>query len=956
MGRAPTEKAPTKTKLVIVACVAALFATLFCCQPAFANESQQAQDSTSSQQATSTTVKVGYYESRNFQEGAEEGQPKSGYGYEYLQRMGSYAGWHFEYEYGTWNDLYQKLVNGEIDMMAGVSRSEQHEEQVLFPYASMLSETFYIYKNVNDPSMSGGDYPSFSGKNIGVTEGSSAKSAFETWKTENNCTANEKPFASMKECYEAFQRGEIDALVSSDNVVNGYTDIQPIEIVGKEAYYLAVSKQRTDLLSQANEVLPILNSLDRSFLVDLQSRYAVDTTVNAYLTPKEQEWTEAHRTLTVGYLNNYLPYCSTESDGSPTGLMVDVVPTILDKIPGNWSPEIEYRAFDNQFDLIDALKNGEVDLAFPVGGETWYAEQQGYLRSSSVASPVMDLVVPQSYNTENMASCIAINRNNAMQLSYVKTYFPNARIVECNTIEDCFTAVKSGRATSTVVNGLRATALLNSEPKLVAIQLPETDDRCFGVASGNGELLQLVNRGVDIVGSDYSTNASYAYTKELFKYTWVDFLRDNWVSALLISMALIALVAFLLVRRFRNLKSQTEHEAAMNKQLEDALAQAESANHAKDMLLRNLSHDIRTPLNGILGAMELNTTAAGSDGAKSSLTKARGASRQLVSLVDDLLEINTIRSGEVKLVEKEFFLADSVDKVMVTEYPFAEAANVHLELQALPSSLRTTKVHGSAEFLRKILANVIDNAVRYNKANGSVFVKADLSQPEDGRAQFTCTVKDTGIGMGEETLKRVSEPFFQADEGARSQYPGSGLGMSIVADLLHMMNGTSDIKSMPGKGTVVTLRIPFAVVCENCDSDAPSKDANGSVAGMHILLAEDNELNREVTQCILQQMGVEVTCACDGAEAVAMFKGSEVGQFDAILMDIMMPVMDGLEAAKAIRALDRADSKVPIIATTAKVTEEDCQAVFAAGMDDHLAKPLEPDALVAALLRHRRAK
>ena len=684
----------------------------------------------------------------------------------------------------------------------------------------------------------------------------------------------------------------------------------------------------------------------------MQSRYAADTSVNTYLTADEQKWVSTHSTLTIGYLNNYLPYCATEADGSPTGLMIDVIPSILDKMPGDWAPELEYRSFDDQADLVAALKNGEVDLAFPVGGETWYAEEMGYLRSSSIASPVMDLVVPESYNPDTMASCIAVNRNNLMQRSYVETNFPDARILECNSIEDCFAAVKSGKATSTVVNGLRATALLNSEAKLMAIQLPETDDRCFGVAAGNGPLLQLVNRGIDIIGSDYSTNASYAYTKSLFKYTWVDFIRDNLVSLVLVALAVVALAVFLAVSRFRKLKSVAQHESQMNRQLEEALKDAEAANHTKDMLLRNLSHDIRTPLNGILGAMDLNANAPDNASAKSSLVKARGASRQLVSLVDDLLEINTLRTGKVQMVEDEFFPAALLSEVVAESADFAKDTEVELSLCAFPSELAGLKVRGCPECVHKVLINVVDNAIRYNKAHGTVQVSASSRPLANEKVQFICTVKDTGIGMSEEDVARMCEPFYQADEGARSIYPGSGLGMPIVSDLLKLMGGTLDVSSAPGSGTTVTVGVPFAVV-ERFAEPSTDKPSASSAEGMRVLLAEDNELNREVTQFMLQRMGVEVDMACDGKEALEVFSASEEGTYDMVLMDVMMPVMDGIASAKAIRQLDRADADVPIIAVTAKVTEEDRRAVLAAGMNAHLAKPLEPEQLKAMLVAHR---
>ena len=943
------ENACSKKKLLALVCVMALLGTLFLPALAFADEPQGSQAEESAQATATTTVKVGYYESRNFQEGAEDGQPKSGYGYEYLQRIASYAGWHCEYEYGTWADLYEKLCNGEIDIMAGVTRTGEHQNQVLFPGSSMLNETFYLYKNSADESIVAGDTESYAGKTVGVASNSSAKTLFEEWLGEHDCAVNVKTYSSSSECLAAFERGEVQAFVSADNIVHDTTDIQSVDIIGREPYYLAISKSRSDLLAQVNKVVPTMNTLDRSFLVNLQSRYATDTSVSAYLSVEEQGWEAAHSTLTVGYLDNYLPYCDTDDDGSPTGFIVDAIPAIIDALPGNWSPEVTYQAFANQNDLLAALKNGEVDLAFPVGGQTWYAENEGYLRSSSVSSPITNLVVPEHYDPETVTSRIAVNRNNLMQQTYVKEHFPDAEIVEYDSIEECLEAVKSGKATGVEVNGLRASALLGSGSKLVAIQLPDTDDRCFGVALGNGPLLELVNRGIDIVGTDYFTNASYSYTKGLIKYTWQDFVRDNWAMLAAIAVLLMGVIAAFAAHRYRTLRKEAAHEAQMNKQLEEALQEAEKANHSKDMLLRNLSHDIRTPLNGILGAMSLNASTADVEQAQKTLAKAKEASRQLISLVDDLLEISTLRAGGSEAAEERFSVAEVLEGSVRPLRPFAQEAEVGLVVKEFSSLLTSAEAKGCSEHVRKIVSNLVDNAVRYNRAGGSVLVDAQLSEPVDGWATLTCVVKDTGMGMSQESVKRLCEPFYQADEGARSEYPGSGLGMAIVADLLRMMNGSMEISSVPGKGTTATVRIPLNLIdaADASDADAPKRT---TVEGMRVLLAEDNELNREVAQLMLEQLGVEVTLACDGKEALETFKASEVGAFDAILMDLMMPVMDGLEATKAIRQLSRPDAQLPIIAATAKVTEEDRRVVFEAGMNAHIAKPLDPETLRAALL------
>lgn len=900
-----------------------------------------------------TTVKVGYYQSRNFQEGAEEGQIKTGYGYEYLQRVASYAGWDCEYEYGTWKELYQKLCAGEIDVMAGVSRAGHNSSEVLFPSASMLNETFYIYKGVNDASIESGNVATLSGKSVGVVSGSSSEVHFDEWLAGNSCGALKKSFSSFDQCKAAYQQGQIDAFVSADNLVYSLSGVQPIEIVGKEPYYLAISKNRPDLLAQANVALPVMNSLDRGFLSELQSRYAADTSVNAFVTPEERSWTQSHLTLTIGYLNNYLPYSATDSDGNPTGLLVDEVAEMLDKLPCDWEPGITYRSFDSQSDLVDALESGEVDLAFPVGGGTWFAEQAGYLRSSPVISPSMDLVVKEPYDSETFASSVAVNRNNLMQRNYAIAHFPDADIIEYNSIEECFAAVKRGDASGTVVNGLRATALLSSEPGLYSVQLPDSDDRCFGVSKGNGPLLELVNRAIAISGVDFGTDASYKYTAGLFKYTWQDFVTDNWATLLVCLLATIVVIVVLAVRRYRTLEATAAHDAQMNKQLEEALRKAEQASHAKDMLLRNLSHDIRTPLNGILGAMGTSIGAANVEEAKASLVRAKDASDHLVSLVDDLLEISTLRSGKVEVAEEDFNLCEVVEEAVSEKRPFAETADVAISVGSLPPK-SSSFVRGSRGYLHKILVNVIDNAVRYNKAGGSVSLEASFEPGEqEGRSLFTCTVSDTGIGMSEEDKNRIFEPFFQADEGARSEYPGSGLGMPIVYELLKIIGGEVEVSSVLGAGTIVKVSVPFQRT-QPPSSPSDAAHAQQGIAGMRVLLVEDNPLNLEVAQCMLEQAGAEVVAARDGKEALELFSQSEEGCYDAILMDLMMPAMNGIEATRAIRALSRKDCMVPILATTAKVTEEDRKAAFAAGMNEHIAKPLDAQRLVAALSKYRK--
>ena len=947
----------------VALCVAFLVACLLVLVPA--GKVALAEESATDVQ----TVRVGYYESHGFLEGAADGVPKSGYGYEYMQRAASYAGWHLEYVYGSWNELYEKLANGEIDMLPGVSRIGTHIDAALFPSVSMLCETFYVYRGVFDDSLAGNDIGSFSGKRIGVVSDSNSEINFDAWYADNGCDAQVVRCASVADMRQAFNAGELDAFVSSDNIAHDFEGVIPVEIVGKEPYYLAISKNRSDLLGKLNDVQSIMNSQDRAFLNELQIRYAADSAASAYLTPAETAWIENTPTLTVGYVNNYLPYCDTDKNGNATGLMVDVLSAALDSLPVAWEPDITFKAFDDQRDLFDALKSGEVDLAFPVGGETWYAEANGFLQSSAVVSPSMELVFCDDRDFSDAAARIAVNKHNLLQQNYVKTYFPDADLVECESITDCLSAVRDGRANGTIVNGLRAGALLNSQTHLVSAQLPASDDRCFGVMQGNGTLLQIINRGLGIIGENYGTNVSYHYTEGLFTYTLGDFVRDNWVAFAVAAAIVAALIVALAVRHFRRMRAENQREIEQNRRLEEALAQAERASKAKDVLLGNLSHDIRTPLNGILGVMDVNASCADDQQVKDNMQKAKRAANQLLCLVDDLLEMSELKSGAVEIGSESFALAPIVDDVLADVCEQAKEAGVSVvcadaaldgcSCSQVPGAaarfLGDAQVIGSPVYVRKVLFNVFDNAVRYNVSGGSVAWSVSLEPAESGRVLFTCTVRDTGEGMSEEYLTRLFEPFSQARATARSLYPGSGLGMPIARSLVELMGGSIDVQSTLGKGTQVVVRIPFSLDQRKGDA-AGARDVRAGVAGMHILLAEDNDLNREITQCVLEREGAKVLLARDGAQALAAFKAAPTGSIDAVVMDVMMPVMNGLEATRAIRGLSRPDAQsVPIIAMTANAFEEDRKKALDAGMNEHLGKPVDSARLIAVLARCRRA-
>lgn len=387
----------------------------------------------------------------------------------------------------------------------------------------------------------------------------------------------------------------------------------------------------------------------------------------------------------------------------------------------------------------------------------------------------------------------------------------------------------------------------------------------------------------------------------------------------------------------------------------ELLERVRHANSAKSEFLSRMSHDLRTPINGIMGMLAiLENSQDDLERQKDCWKKIRVSTEHLLSLVNDVLQVSKLESGRPVNVEEPFDLHAALEDCIMLLSPLAEERGIHLELKA--SNLRHSRVIGNPLHLKQILMNVIDNALKYNHSNGSVFVRAEETDFQNGTVNCCFIVEDTGIGIGEDFKEHIFEPFAQEHQDARTNYNGVGLGMSIVKKLVDRMEGTVKIDSQIGKGSVVQITLPIRV--DETESRQPvneEQDEQGDVAGMRVLLVEDNEINCEIVEYILREAGVEVVTVNNGKAAVDAFAASAVDTFDCILMDLMMPVMSGYEAARVIRSLDRTDAEtVPIVALSANAFEEDVALAKDAGMNEHLAKPMDIHKMFQTMSRLRR--
>ena len=443
----------------------------------------------------------------------------------------------------------------------------------------------------------------------------------------------------------------------------------------------------------------------------------------------------------------------------------------------------------------------------------------------------------------------------------------------------------------------------------------------------------------------------YAYVSDRMVAT--DMVK-NMMAALIIYLIMLTAIQMFRRRSAREyLAEQDRREREFREQLMESAEKAEQANHAKTEFLQRMSHDIRTPINGIRGMIEIaNYYKDDPDKQTECRKKIWDASGLLLELVNEVLDMGKLESGEIMLEEREFDLKELLDSVGMVVDKQARERGITIITDGYP--VEHCCLLGSPLHLRRLLMNIISNAVKYNRVGGEIRLgccEKPSADPETAQIEFTCA--DTGIGMSEEFQKHVFEPFAQERNTARSEYGGTGLGMPIAKSLAEKMGGTLSFVSRQGVGTTFTLSLPFRICHAPEKRNKPKRLLQtSSIAGLHVLVAEDNRMNMEIAEFVLNVEEASIIKAVNGEEAVRIFADSRPGEIDAILMDVMMPVMDGLEATRRIRAMKRPDARtIPIIAMTANAFAEDRQLAFAAGMDMHIAKPLEDSEMVETLER-----
>ena len=902
-------------------------------------------------------VRVGSFED-TFNYCNEKGARK-GYGYELLETLSGYTGWQFEYVTCDWSDCFEKLENGEIDIMGGISYTEDRAEEMLFSDEPMGEEKYYLYADLSRADISASDFKILDGKKIGVVMGTEPEVMLTEWEEKHGIKTQHVNISNNEDVKQKLVNHEIDCFVSLEESYWAELGISTITRVGKSSIYYVLNKDRPDLKEELDNAMHALDEEAPFYTADLCKKY-FSLDYKPILTGEEKAWLKEHGAIRMGFLTSDRGVSTYDpATGEITGTITDYIQFAADCL-GNQELEFQLVGYDDKEAELNALKSGEIDMIFHFDQSPNLAEEYRLARTNTTWTANMMVVTNQQLFIENQVNRVAVPQNKISLTRYIAFYYPQWEIVDCDTQEDAVKLVKDGQADCFII-GVGSEAKYSKNYGFYSVPLPNPANSCFAVKSGNRSLLSILNKTIKAMPANMLTSSLAMHKSSARKVTLSDFIKDNFFMVLLVSsivVAAILLTILKLLRKARKAEAAAKKAAndtqELNAKLQVAVENAESANRAKSTFLFNMSHDIRTPMNAIIGYADLASRHL-DDPAKLEkyMENIQVCGQNLLMLLNNVLDLARIENDKT---EMEYSVSDVDKDFRNCIAMFRNQADSKGQTLTVTTQLQYPYVYVDIPHLTEVCTNLVSNAVKYTGAGGTI--RCDVTQKpgeKEGWCDTVITVADNGIGMSQEFQKHIFEPFERERTSTVSKVEGSGIGMGIVKKLVGLMGGTVAVESKIGVGSTFTVTIPCRIASE--DETQAKRETNPSdqkcLCGTRILLTEDNDLNAEIATELLQEEGCTVDRAKDGVECVDMLEKAANGTYQLILMDIQMPVMNGYDAAKKIRRMDDPQkANIPIIAMTANAFTEDRQAALDAGMNDHIAKPINMNVLVPTFRKY----
>ena len=912
---------------------------------------------TNNDEKQSQIIRVGSFEDTfNY---VDKNGVRRGYGYELMQALAGYTGWKFEYVKCDWSDCFDKLENGEIDIMGDISYTDERAQKMLFPDEPMGEEKYILYADLSDTDIGMSDFKSLDGKRVGVLMDTEPEIMLTEWENKNGIHTEHVNVNNDDDVEKKLANHEIDCFVSLEESLWSEQGISSVTTIGKSGIYFAINKERSDIKTELDYAMRQLEQDSPFFKADLYKKYFT-LAYNQSLTGEEKLWLEEHGSIRIGFLNNDPAIFSMDEEtGKLTGMLAEYISYAKDCL-GNQTLEFNIHAYDDYDEMIQALQNREIDMIFYAGRNPYFAEQNGYALTNTAWTYSLMAVTDEEKFDENKVYTVAVPKKKYALKQHIAFSYPEWKLVDCDSLDNAADMVIQEKADCFLMGASQALIYDNSQ-NFKSVPLTKTMEACFTVREGEGSLLSILNKTIKAMPSDMLTSVLAIYDSTADKVTFSDFIKDNLLVFLatvgFLALSIIGIILVLL-RKARKAEAVAKLAAKdtkkLNDKLEIALKKAEDASLAKTRFLNNMSHDIRTPMNAILGyaqLMEEELKEKELPETSDHLEKLQQSGNLLLSIINHVLDMARIESGKMEIDENYGRIEDIRQTLFEIFGDEAKKKNIALHYTI---NVEHEHILTDTTKVKEIFVNILSNAIKYTPSGGSVMINIDeLVCDEPGYMMVRTRVSDTGIGMSQDYLTKIFDAFTRERNTTKSKITGSGLGMSIVKRYVDLLGGTIDVESEPGKGSTFIVTLKHRIADESYyvkKHDEGSGTASKILEGRNILLAEDNDLNAEIAEAILERAGLKTERVEDGIQCVNKITKMPVGTYDMILMDIQMPRMDGYKATQAIRHLpDKDKACIPIVAMTANAFEEDKRDAVAAGMNGHIAKPIQIDKLLSML-------
>ena len=885
---------------------------------------------------------------------------RRGYGYELMQALAGYTGWEFEYVKCDWSNCFDKLENGEIDIMGDISYTDERTQKMLFSDEPMGEEKYILYADLSDMDIGTSDFKSLDGKRIGVLMGTEPEIMLTEWENKNGIHTEHVNVNNNDDVEKKLANHEIDAFVSLEESIWSEQGISSVTTIGKSGIYFAINKERSDIKTEMDYAMRQLEQDNPFFKADLYKKYFT-LDYSQVLAGEEKSWVEEHGDIRIGFLNNDPAVFSLDEEtGKLTGTLAEYVSYAKDCL-GNQILEFNIKEYNDYDEMLQALQEREIDMIFYVSRNPCFAEEKGYALTNTAWTYSLMAVTDEKDFDEDNVYTVAVPKEKYALKQHIAFSYPQWKLVDYDSLEDAADMVTNEKADCFLMGASQA-MIYDNNHNFKSVPLTKPMEAGFAVKSGEATLLSLLNKTLKAMPSDMLTSALAIYDSSADKVTFWDFVKDNMLAFFLatgFSALSIIVIILVLLRKARKAEAAAKLAAndtqKLNDKLEIALKKAEDASLAKTRFLNNMSHDIRTPMNVILGYAQLmENELKGKDMPETleHLEKLQQSGNLLLSIINNVLDMARIESGRMELDENYCRIEDIRKSLFAVFDEKARKKNI-----ALQYTMNVEHEHVLTDItkVKEILVNILSNAIKYTPPGGSVMMSVDeLPCDEPGYMIVRNRVSDTGIGMSQDYQAKIFEAFTREQNTTKSKIAGTGLGMSIVKKYVEMLGGTIDVESELGKGSTFTVTLKHRIADESYYMKKHIEETGtGSeiLEGKNILLAEDNNLNAEIAAAILERAGLKTERVEDGIQCVNRIEKMPAGTYDMILMDIQMPKMNGYKATQAIRNLpDKDKACIPIIAMTANAFEEDKRDAIAAGMNGHIAKPIQVDKLLSTLV------